>query len=76
MSKIRSKTVEPVLGTLMNFLGMRRVHTRGIEAAKKHTLMASLCYNLKKLMKHSNPKTKTFAQSFEKFETAVKSSVF
>jgi len=51
---------------------MRRVHTQGIEAAKKHTLMASLCYNLKKLMKHCNPKTKTFAQSFEKIEKAVK----
>lgn len=51
MGRIRSKTVEPVLGTLLNFMGMRRVNTRGIKQANKHVLMASLCYNLKKYLK-------------------------
>mgnify|MGYP001158825913 FL=1 len=51
MVRIRSKTVEPVLGTLLNFMGMRRVNTRGIKQANKHVLMASLCYNLKKYLK-------------------------
>ena len=51
MMRIRSKTVEPVLGTLMNFLNMRRVNTRGIEQANKHVLMAALTYNLKKYLK-------------------------
>jgi hypothetical protein len=51
MRTIRSKTVEPVLGTLLNFLGMRRVNTRGIKNANKHVMMAALCYNLKKLLK-------------------------
>lgn len=58
MVRIRSKTVEPVLGTLLNFMGMRRVNTRGIKQANKHSLsrlsrilMASLCYNLKKYLK-------------------------
>ena len=51
MSRIRSKTVEPVLGTLKNFLNMQRVNTRGIKQANKHVLMSALCYNLKKLMK-------------------------
>jgi len=51
MSRLRSATVEPVLGTLINFLGMKRVNARGIAAAEKHVLMASLCYNLKKLLK-------------------------
>ncbi|MBK7440152.1 MAG: transposase [Bacteroidetes bacterium] len=51
MVRIRSKTVEPVLGTLLNFMGMRRVNTRGINKANKHVLMASLCYNLKKYLK-------------------------
>ena len=50
MSKIRSRTVEPVLGTLLNFMGMKRVNTRGIKGANKHVLMAALCYNLKKYM--------------------------
>jgi hypothetical protein len=49
--RIRSKTVEPVLSTLMNFLNMRRVNTHGIEQANKHVLMAALTYNLKKYLK-------------------------
>jgi len=51
MTRLRSATVEPVLGTLINFRGMKRVNARGIAAAEKHVLMASLCYNLKKLLK-------------------------
>ena len=51
ISKIRSSTVEPVLGTLINFLNMKRVNTRGIKLANKHVLMATLTYNLKKYMK-------------------------
>ena len=49
--KKRSSTVEPVLGTLINFVNMKRVNTRGIELANKHVLMAALTYNLKKYMK-------------------------
>jgi transposase len=52
MMCIRSKTVEPVLGTLINHRGMKRVNARGIKAAGKHVLMASLCYNLKKLLNY------------------------
>lgn len=63
ISKIRSKTVEPVLGTLINFLGMRKVYTRGITSAQKHCLMASLCYNLKKLLKFQHNKIKIEANS-------------
>jgi hypothetical protein len=51
ITKIRSKTVEPVLGTLLNFMGMRRVNTRGIKQANKQILMAAMAYNLKKYMK-------------------------
>jgi transposase len=51
MSKIRSKTVEPVLGTLLNFLNLRRVNTRGIKQANKHVLMSALTYNLLKYLK-------------------------
>lgn len=38
MVRIRSSTVEPVLGTLINYLNMRRVHTRGMAQANKHSL--------------------------------------
>jgi transposase len=51
MSRIRSKTVEPVIGTLVTFTNMKRVNTRGIENANKHVLMASLTYNLKKYLR-------------------------
>ncbi len=51
MKKLRQSTVEPVIGTLVNFLGMRRVNTRGIQLANKCLLMAAVCYNLKRLLK-------------------------
>lgn len=51
MVLVRSKTVEPVIGTLVNFTNMKRVNTRGIKNANKHVLMASLTYNLKKYLR-------------------------
>jgi transposase len=71
MSKIRSRTVEPVLGTLINFLGLKKVYTRGIKAANKHCLMSSLCYNLKKLLKFQRNKSKTKAESMKLIEKSI-----
>ncbi|MBA7543074.1 hypothetical protein ES705_35400 [subsurface metagenome] len=51
---LRQSTVEPVFGTLINFLGMRKINTRGIENANKVMLMAAMAYNLKKLMKYQH----------------------
>ena len=65
LSKIRSSTVEPVLGTLINFLNMKRVNTRGINQANKHVLMAALCYNLKKYMNFKSPKVISEVKSME-----------
>jgi hypothetical protein len=48
--QLRSCTVEPVLGTLLQFRRMRRVNTKGLELANKHVLLAASAYNLKKLM--------------------------
>jgi len=56
MSRLRSSTVEPVLGTLINFLNMKRVNTRGIDLANKHVLMSALTYNLKKYLKFVSKK--------------------
>jgi hypothetical protein len=53
----RSSTVEPVFGTLINFLSMRRVNTRGIDLVNKHVLMAALVYNLKKYLKYDRKDT-------------------
>jgi transposase len=56
LKKLRSSTVEPVLGTLVNFLGMRRVYTKGVSLADKCMTMAAIAYNLKKLMKWEDKK--------------------
>lgn len=65
ISKIRSKTVEPVLGTLINYLNMKRVNTRGIKQANKHVMMAALCYNLKKLLNFNKISPKINSQVLE-----------
>jgi len=59
--QIRSSTVEPVLGTLVNYLAMRRVNTRGIKQANKCVLMSAIAYNLKKLLKWESRKIKVTA---------------
>jgi transposase len=63
MVRIRSKTVEPVLGTLINFLNMKRVNGRGIEQANKQVIMAALCYNLKKYLKFISKKMKCIVKA-------------
>ena len=56
MKKLRSSTVEPVLGTLINFTGMRRIWTRGIKNANKFMIGAAIAYNIKKYMKFKQRK--------------------
>lgn len=51
MRKLRQSTVEPVLGTLINFLAMKRINTRGIKLANKCMIMAAIAYNIKKMIK-------------------------
>jgi transposase len=53
MKYLRQSTVEPVLGSLINYYAMSSVNTRGIELAHKCMLMAAIAYNLKKYMKYS-----------------------
>ena len=62
LTKRRSSTVEPVLGTLINHHSMRRINARGMQAANKHVLMAALVYNLKKLLKFVPKKVQSKAK--------------
>jgi hypothetical protein len=64
--QLRSSTVEPVLGTLVNFLAMRRVNTRGIKQANKCIIMAAAAYNLKKLLKWQQRKIETTVMAMKK----------
>lgn len=75
MVRVRSKTVEPVIGTLVNFTNMKRVNTRGIKQANKHVLMASLTYNLKKYLKFITKKTKTKAGVVSELQAKVPTSL-
>jgi transposase len=54
----RQSTVEPVIGTLVNYLGMKRVNTIGKIQANKCLTMAAIAYNVKKLLKHSKERPK------------------
>ena len=51
--KQRQSTVEPVFGTLINFLGMRKLNARGLKNANKCMIMAAIAYNLKKYLKYN-----------------------
>ncbi|MXV39403.1 IS1182 family transposase, partial [Flavobacteriaceae bacterium Ap0902] len=59
----RMKTIEPVFGTLTNFLGMYKVNTRGIQQANKCMLMAGAVFNLKKLLKYGRKPLKSVAKA-------------
>ena len=73
MKKIRSATVEPVLGTLLQFQGMRKVYTKGINLANKHVLLACTAYNIKKLMRFKT--IKSIAQVIEHRTMEVKTTL-
>lgn len=66
MRRKRSSTVEPVWGTLMNFMAMKRINTRGLAAANKVLIMAAACYNLKKWMKFITTKANSNAAALTK----------
>lgn len=65
LRKLRSSTVEPVIGTLVNYLAMKRVNTRGIQQANKCMIMAAVAYNIKKLLKFPVNKIVTMAKAME-----------
>ena len=52
MKSLRSSTVEPVFGSLINHTGLNRINAKGLKQANKCMLMAATAYNLKKLLKY------------------------
>ncbi len=71
MKKLPQATVEPVLGTLINFMGIRRIWTRGLKNANKFMLGAAIAYNLKKWLNHIEPKRKTAVVAMKKAEKCL-----
>lgn len=62
MKSKRQSTVEPVFGTLTQFLGLRKVNTRGLQQANKVLLMAAVAYNIKKYLKFNCDKPHTMVK--------------
>jgi len=56
-------TVEPVFGTLTQFMGLRKINTIGIKQANKVMHMAAIAYNIKKYLKFSSKVVTSEAQS-------------
>jgi hypothetical protein len=67
MKKRRQSTVEPVFGILTQFMGLRKINTRGIEKANKVMLMSAMAYNLKKYLKFVEKKAKVLAVAKKDF---------
>ncbi len=57
----RQSTVEPVWGTLTQFMGLRKINTIGIRQANKVMHMAATAYNLKKYLRFTEKHVKTMA---------------
>lgn len=71
----RSSTVEPVLGSLINFTGMRRIWTRGIANANKFVLGAAIAYNLKKWINRQEINKKITRNKQTKVQNRIKSAL-
>ena len=72
----RQSTVEPVFGTLTQYLGMRKVNVRGVAGANKVMLMTATAYKVKKLLKFktnfAKSQAKALVLSYLKIKTRIK----
>uniref|UniRef100_UPI001CFF6897 transposase n=1 Tax=Polaribacter porphyrae TaxID=1137780 RepID=UPI001CFF6897 len=63
MKSKRQSTVEPVFGTLTQFMGMRKINTLGIQQANKVMHLSAMAYNLKKYLKFVTKSVKSKAKA-------------
>ena len=59
----RQSTVEPVFGTLTQFMGLRKINTIGLAQANKVMHLAAMAYNLKKYLKFTQKLAKSGAKA-------------
>ena len=57
----RQSTVEPVFGSLTQFMGLRKINTIGLGQANKCMHLAAIAYNLKKYLKFEGKRVKSGA---------------
>jgi transposase len=82
----RQSTVEPVFGTLTQYMGMRKINTIGIKQANKVMHLAAIAYNIKKYLKFEQKFTNTnrdalissklFSEFTNKLELAILGLVY
>jgi transposase len=63
----RQSTVEPVFGTLTQFMGLRKVNTIGLKQANKCMQLSAIAYNLKKYLKFTQKRVKSGAGMLDLF---------
>ena len=68
----RQSTVEPVFGTLTQFMGLRKINTIGLKQANKVMHMAAMAYNLKKYLKFTSKTVKSDAKLLLHFFNSIK----
>ena len=74
MKGTRQGTVEPVFGTLTQFMGLRKTNTIGLKQANKVMQLSASAYNLKKYLKFIGKRSKSGAGQLA-FRVFVKSVV-
>lgn len=68
----RQSTIEPVLGTLQEFMALRKVNTIGIKQANKGMHLAATAYNLKKYLNFTQKRVKNHAGVISRAFLAIK----
>jgi len=67
--------VEPVFGTLKEFMGLWKVNTIGIRQANKCMHLAAIAYNLKKYLKFTSKKVRAGANALHNCHSAAPSTI-
>ncbi len=72
MKSKRQSTVEPVFGTLTQFMGLRKINTIGLKQANKVMHLSAMAYNLKKYLKFISKTAKSDAKTLCYFLNCLK----
>jgi transposase len=71
LMKKRQSTVEPVIGTLVGYLGIKKVNSRGLSQANKCLTLAAVAYNLKKLLKYKPSSTSSPLRALKRISKSI-----
>tara|TARA_R110000764_G_scaffold240089_1_gene342320 strand:+ start:92936 stop:93217 length:282 start_codon:yes stop_codon:yes gene_type:complete len=68
----RQSTVEPVFGTLTQFMRLRKINTLGLAQANKSMHLSAIAYNPKKQLKFEQKRAKSGADILFRLFSLVK----